>query len=100
MDGIVAVVKNTLHLQRIIDVRLFLKVALLSDIVALDGSSFYPWTWSRPLGKQLRNGPIDSPHSQKIGSYGRMLSVWLSMVPLAYIPSTYAPPFLHTSNTN
>ena len=42
MDGIVAVIKNPIHLRRINDVRLFLKAGLLSDIATPDGSLFLP----------------------------------------------------------
>ena len=48
MDGIVAVIKNPSHLRRINDVRLFLKVGLLSDITTHGGSYFLPWTWAGP----------------------------------------------------
>ena len=48
MDGIVAVIKNPSHLKCINDVRLFLKVALLSDLSTPDRFSFHEWSWSPP----------------------------------------------------
>lgn len=45
MDGIVGVVKNPQQLKQINDVRLFLEVALLSDLSTPDGFSFQNWAW-------------------------------------------------------
>ena len=47
MDVIVKVVKNSLHLRKINDVRLFLQVALLSDKVTYV-SSFQDGVWNGP----------------------------------------------------
>ena len=56
------VVKNSLHLQQLNDVRIFLKVALLSDKVTPDYSSFQDWVWNGPPKTHLSSGPIDGYH--------------------------------------
>ena len=74
MDGIVKVVKNPEKLCRINDVRLYLKLAPLSDTETPGGASFKIGYGMVHLKILPWFGPTGDYHSRKIGNYGRRRS--------------------------
>ena len=99
MDGIVAVIKNPLHLRRINDVKLFLKVGLLSDITTLDGSSFLPWTWVGPprvTNEKWPNRRVPLPENWKLWRHALCLAFYgASGLYPSYLRSPLASTFHH-----
>ena len=99
MDGIVAVIKNPTHLRRINDVRLFLKVGLLSDISTPDGSSFLPWAWAGPpkvTNEKWPNRRSPLPENWRLWKHALRLAFYgVSGLHPSHLGSPLAPSFQH-----